>query len=181
MINRRVKLLQPNLVLPGSVLQLTPAVLKQYGLNGLVLDVDDTLVPTWTRDVSPEVLQWLTEIRRSTQLWLVSNNINENRIQRIAETLSVPYLHGAAKPSRRKLRQALTDINLPAAQVGMVGDRLFTDIVAGNRLGMFTILVEPILNRQEMSSKGVLRSFEFWLSRLLGASIASSSSASATE
>jgi HAD superfamily phosphatase (TIGR01668 family) len=172
-INRRVKLLQPDLVLEGSVLQLTPALLQAYGLKGLILDVDDTLVPTWTRDVSPEVSQWLAELRDSTQLWLVSNNINEHRIQRIGEALDVPYLHSAAKPSRRKLRQALEAINLPAAEVGMVGDRLFTDIIAGNRLGMFTILVEPILNPAEVSSKGVLRSFEIWFSRLLGASIIS--------
>jgi uncharacterized protein len=172
-INRRVKLLQPDLVLAGSVLQLTPTLLQEHGLKGLILDVDDTLVPTWTRDVSPEVTQWLTELRSSTQLWLVSNNMNEHRIQRIGAALDVPYLHSAAKPSRRKLRQALAAIDLPAAEVGMVGDRLFTDVVAGNRLGMFTILVEPILNPAEVSSKGVLRGFELWFSRRLGAKIVS--------
>jgi uncharacterized protein len=173
MINRRVRLLQPNLVLAGSVLQLTPAILQAHGLKGLILDVDDTLVPTWSRDIPPEVLQWLAEIRSTTQLWLVSNNINEARIQRIGETLNIPYIHSAAKPSRRKLRQALQSINLPPNQVGMVGDRLFTDVIAGNRMGMFTVLVEPIMNPTEASSKGLLRSFEIWFSRLLGASIAS--------
>ena len=55
----------------------------------------------------------------------------------------MPYILGAAKPSRRKLRQAVDGMNLPVDQVAMVGDRLFTDVLAGNRLGMFTILVEP--------------------------------------
>jgi len=26
----------------------------------------------------------------------------------------------------------------------MIGDRLFTDIIAGNRLGLYTILVKPL-------------------------------------
>lgn len=169
-----VRWLQPNLVLAGSVLQLTPALLQKRGLQGLILDVDDTLVPTWTKEVSPEILHWLNQIRSSGKLWLVSNNINQARIQRIAEAMDLPYLHGAGKPSRRKLRQALAAMELPPDRVGMVGDRLFTDVVAGNRLGMYTILVEPILDPTAKSVKAPVRAMEVWFSQIVGASLATS-------
>jgi hypothetical protein len=61
-------------------------------------------------------------------------------------------------------------MNLPMSQIGMVGDRLFTDVLAGNRLGMFTILVEPMLDSTPGSTLYSMRSLEVWLSNILGAS-----------
>jgi HAD superfamily phosphatase (TIGR01668 family) len=166
------KLLQPDLIMEGSILNLTKETVDKYGLKGLVLDVDETLVPITVGTVSPELVEWINEIRTYVALCLVSNNLNEWRIGSIARDLNLPYYLGAAKPSRRKIRAALNQMNLPINQVGMVGDRLFTDILAGNRLGMFTILVEPIVypNALVFASRP-LRDVEIWLSEILGASI----------
>lgn len=170
----RSSLLQPDLVLHDNILKLTPELLVQHRLKGLVLDVDETLVPIRESEVSPELVRWLLEIKDSVAIWLVSNNISRSRIQRIAQVLDLPYILGAQKPSRRKLKQAVTAMNLPYDQVAMVGDRLFTDVLAGNRLGMFTILVEPMVNPDaEIVRTAPLRSFEIWLSQLLGASLKS--------
>jgi uncharacterized protein len=168
-----LSLLQPDLVLHGSILSLTPAMIEQYGLKGLVLDVDETLVPTRERSVAPELLEWLAAMKQVVPLWLVSNNINRVRIGQIAETLDLPYILGAGKPSRRKLRQAVMAMDLPPYQVAMVGDRFFTDVLAGNRLGMFTILVEPMVNAAQEVRHDPLRSLEVWVSQLLGASLQS--------
>ncbi|MEY3221649.1 MAG: hypothetical protein RLZZ203_505 [Cyanobacteriota bacterium] len=168
----RNHLLQPDLILPGSILTLTPDIIQQCGLKGLVLDVDETLVPIRVGSTFPELQVWVETIRDSTTLWLVSNNLSEARIGSIARSLDLPYYLGAAKPSRRKIRAALQEMNLPAHQVGMVGDRLFTDILAGNRLGMFTILVEPIIHPDFTDLRThPIRNIEVWISEILGASI----------
>lgn len=164
-------ILQPDLILAGSVLKLTPDIIQKYGLKGLVLDVDDTLVPITASTASPELQQWVAEMRDYAALWLVSNNLSESRIGSIARSLNIPYYLGAAKPSRRKIRSALEGMNLPVHQVGMVGDRLFTDVIAGNRLGMFTILVEPIVHADTVLRTNPVRNFEVWVSEILGASI----------
>jgi len=168
-------LLQPNLILHGTVLDLTPEVLKEHGLKGLVLDVDETLVPFRTAQVSEELLPWVEAVRQVASLWLVSNNISEARIRRIGKTLDVPYISGAGKPSRRKLRRAVEAMQLPVEQVGMVGDRLFTDVLAGNRLGLFTVLVEPMLAPNQISNRSSVHSLEVWISQALGASLPSQS------
>ncbi|ABA23411.1 HAD-superfamily hydrolase subfamily IIIA [Trichormus variabilis ATCC 29413] len=165
------KFLQPDLILAGSVLNLTPDIIQHHQLKGLVLDVDETLVPITVGSASPELREWVEQIRSVTALWLVSNNMSEARIGGIARSLNLPYYLGAAKPSRRKIRAALQEMNLPVEQVGMVGDRLFTDVLAGNRLGMFTILVEPIIHPDAALRSHPIRNFEVWFSEILGASI----------
>lgn len=165
------KLLQPDLVLGGSVLSLTPEIIQKFALQGLVLDVDETLVPFNQGETTHEVRTWLTSLKPLVSLWLVSNNLNQSRIRRIAESLGVPYITGAGKPSRRKLRRATNAMNLPIHRIAMVGDRLFTDVLAGNRLGMFTILVDPMVHPGQGVRNTPIRSVEVTVSQLLGVSL----------
>ncbi|AUC60231.1 hydrolase YqeG [Cyanobacterium sp. HL-69] len=165
-------LLQPDLVLGDVVTKLSPSIIQEYGLKGLVLDVDETLVPFKQSIISTELMDWITEVRPLVDLWLVSNNLSKSRISAIASSLDVPFIFGARKPSRKKLRQAVDAMNHPVDKVAMVGDRLFTDVLAGNRLGMFTIFVEP-MESTEISKSPLfsIRNFEVWFSQKIGVSV----------
>ncbi|NEQ44203.1 MAG: YqeG family HAD IIIA-type phosphatase [Leptolyngbya sp. SIOISBB] len=165
--------LQPDLVLGQPVLGINLGLIKQHQLQGLILDVDETLVPIRESDTTTEVREWFASLKAQVPIWLVSNNLNEPRIRRIAESLSAPYITGAGKPSRRKLRRAAEAMQLPIGKIAMVGDRLFTDVLAGNRLGMFTILVEPMVTPMGKPGKYLVRSTEVWVSQRLGVSLQS--------
>ncbi len=161
--------LQPDLFLADNILSLTPQTLLDHHIKGIVLDVDETLVPISMPQITAELLLWIESVRAVIpQIWLVSNNVSETRIQRIAEALNVPYITGAGKPSRRKLRRAVEAMNLPAENVAMVGDRLFTDVLAGNRLGMFTVIVKPMVDPAEGKKRYLIHDLEFRISKALG-------------
>ncbi|MDT7945592.1 MAG: YqeG family HAD IIIA-type phosphatase, partial [Cyanobacteriota bacterium PSP.bin.10] len=140
------KLLQPDLVVAGTVLKLRAEDLWAWQVKGIIFDVDGTLVPSRQVEVDPAVAAWLEQLRPHFQIWLVSNNLNRSRIQQIGESLNLPYIHRAGKPSRRALRRAVAQMGLPVEAVAMVGDRLLTDILAGNRLGLVTVLVNSLLS-----------------------------------
>lgn len=164
-------LLQPSLVLGKPVIYLNAEILKQHHLEGLILDVDETLVPLKSRQASDELMIWINEIRQVAKIWLVSNNLSENRIGSIAQSLDLPYILGARKPSRKCLRQAADRMQLPVDKIAMVGDRLFTDVLAGNRLQMFTILVEPMVDPEIVDRSYPLRRLEVKISQWLGVSM----------
>jgi HAD superfamily phosphatase (TIGR01668 family) len=164
-------LLQPDLVLGSSILAVTPELLAKYQIEGMVLDVDDTIVPIGCSMADPALMMWIEQIKQLIPLWLVTNNPNQVRIGAIADSLSVPYFLSAAKPSRRKLRQAVEAMKIDPARVAMVGDRVFTDVLAGNRLGMFTILIEPIVSADTTAGFDLLRQVEFAVARLSGVSL----------
>ena len=141
--SRTRHLLRPSLVL-ASVLDITPAFLQAHGLKGLLLDLDNTLIPYGSYDERAEVSQWAREVQASgCSLYLLSNATRE-RARVWAARLGLPGVGLAGKPFAREYRRGLSSINLPAEQVGMVGDQLFTDVLGGNWSGMFTIMVRPI-------------------------------------
>lgn len=166
-----ISLLQPNLILGSTIFDLTLQVLREQQIKGLILDVDETLVPFRQKETSPELKNWIKEIKAEIPIWLVSNNISYSRIGKIAESVDLPFISSAKKPSRRKLNEAATAMNLPASEIAMVGDRLFTDVLAGNRAGMFTILVEPMVDPLVAVRSHPIRDFEIWFSQLLGVSL----------
>ena len=164
-------LLEPNLILGDTILHLTPDIVRKNNLKGLILDVDETLVPMRQKQASEDLLKWANTMKRVANIWLVSNNLSQKRIGRIAENLELPYLLGAKKPSRKKLRKAVDAMDLRPQEVAMVGDRLFTDVLAGNRLGLFTVLVEPMLDPLKADRQYRIHNAEVFVSKLLGASL----------
>jgi len=174
------QLIAPDLVLSAPIYAITPKLMESLGLRGLILDVDNTLIGDDESEVSEEIRLWVQLMRPSYSIWLASNNFSDRRIQKVAESLNLPYRSRAAKPSRRVVRQVLEAMKLPPMQVAMVGDRLFTDTIVGNRLGLFTILVQPpceeIAFKPSISSifkarSSFLRNWEIWIARKSGVKI----------
>jgi HAD superfamily phosphatase (TIGR01668 family) len=131
-------------MLDTSLAQLPLERLYQGRIKALILDVDRTLLPRRHSEMPAAMEQWLREAQQHLRVHLFSNNPSKRRIGAVARQLDLPFTTSAGKPRRSALRQVLAELGLPPHQVAMVGDRLFTDVLAGNRLGLFTVLVKPV-------------------------------------
>ena len=56
-------------------------------------------------------------------------------------------MYFAKKPLKSGFKKAQEKLKEPSQNIAVVGDQIFTDIVGGNRCKMFTILVEPIAEK----------------------------------
>jgi HAD superfamily phosphatase (TIGR01668 family) len=163
------ELLEPNWVAKGSLADLPLEVFTDLNIKALVLDVDCTLLPRHSHEIPADVLVWLQKARLQWRLHLFSNNPNRRRIEVIANAFALPFTAAAGKPRRGPLRLVLNQLQLPAPQVALIGDRVFTDVLAGNRLGLFTVLVHPVGRDGKPSGNHRLQRGERTLARWLGA------------
>lgn len=162
------RLLQPDWLLERTLAELPLQELRDRGIAALVLDVDRTMLPRRQAQLPPSARLWLEEARRQLPIHLLSNNPSRQRIGAVAEELGVPFTTSAGKPRRSALRRVLEQLQLPQGQVALIGDRLFTDVIAGNRLGLYTVLVKPIDPDGQPCQRDRLQKLEIRLAHWLG-------------
>ncbi len=85
----------------------------------------------------------------------------------IADELDLEFTYSGGKPSKRKLKKILDKIPYSAHEVAIIGDRVFTDILVGNRLGMYTILVDSVDYYGEKIERNKFQSIERYIARLI--------------
>lgn len=123
--------------------------LKQQGVIGIITDLDNTLVGAGVPLAPPPLAAWLTSAQEAGfRIVIVSNN-NADRVSRFAEPLSLPYIYRAKKPLHAAYKKALSMLDMRPEQCAMIGDQLLTDVLGGNRLGLYTIWVKPIALEDE--------------------------------
>lgn len=143
-----------------SVENLTPRFLREQGIKGLILDVDNTLTTHDNPQPKEEVGEWLDRMREAgIKMMILSNNTGE-RVEPFARVLGLPYIAKGKKPLKSGVRRALAAMGTAPGETLMVGDQVFTDILAGKNGGLPTLLVRPI--RPE---KALFFRFKRWLER----------------
>ena len=131
-----------------SVYDISPRALVACGIRGVILDLDNTLVPWGARAAPPELFGWITAGRTEGLRFCIVSTNRGPRVARLAAALGLPAVTGALKPRRGALRRALGVMGTTPTTTALVGDQLFTDILGGNRLGLHTILVRPQSKRE---------------------------------
>jgi HAD superfamily phosphatase (TIGR01668 family) len=114
------------------------------GYRGIITDLDNTLVGAKVPLAYPELIAWFELVKKTGfQLIIVSNN-HLARVSNFAVPLDLQFVHEARKPSLKPFQKAVKMMGLSNTETIVVGDQMLTDVYGGNRLGLFTVLVQPI-------------------------------------
>lgn len=153
-----LRLLTPDVVC-GSLYTLDLDSLAQRGIRGLMVDLDNTLVAYKNRDVTDEAVAWVQDAQAHGFRICITSNARTARVRHFAEALAIPGIPNAAKPVSRPFRKAMRILQTAPEQSAIIGDQLFTDVLGGNRVGVHTVLVNP-LSTVELGATKVMRRLE---------------------
>ena len=138
-----------------SILELDLEELKKVGIRGVIFDLDNTLVE-WKKDtLDPEVITLIERFKTEGFKLCILSNALEHRVENVAKILDVPYVSRAVKPRKSPFRKALEIMGTAPEATAVVGDQLFTDILGGNRMELYTIWTPPLSPTEFLSTRAV--------------------------
>lgn len=144
--------LKPDLYVT-NVLDIPLEELAARGIKGLIIDLDNTITEWNSYDLKEEIVTWFKKLQHyKLKSCIVSNN-GRQRVEKIGVALGIPAIHKAGKPRQRAFRQAMMVLGTDEQSTAVVGDQIFTDVLGGKRLGLFTILVKPLHPREFIGTR----------------------------
>ncbi|MCG0278415.1 MAG: YqeG family HAD IIIA-type phosphatase [Thermanaeromonas sp.] len=133
--------------------------LSRRGIRGLIIDLDNTVTQWGCATLDTRVQEWFSNLRSyGMGACLLSNN-RQKRVEAVARELGIPALFRAGKPRGRAFRQAMALLGTSPAETAVIGDQIFTDVLGGNLLDLYTILVVP-LDKKEFLLTRLIRLVE---------------------
>ncbi len=144
-----------NLVIPNSyqknIFEINYKQLKENGYINLIFDIDNTIMPVNDTYVTDELKEFINKLKKEFNICLVSNNSLE-RVNPIKEKLKVLVISNANKPQKEAFDKSLKMLKSTKKNTVMIGDQMLTDIVGGNKYGLYTILVEPFKKKYDIKT-----------------------------
>ncbi|MBU0686275.1 MAG: YqeG family HAD IIIA-type phosphatase [Candidatus Margulisbacteria bacterium] len=138
--------------------------LKDKGIKALILDLDDTLLPKTSSDITPKLFEFIEGLKMAGfKVCISSNNRFPKRVAFISRELELPYMSLAFKPLPQPFKKALELLGSKKKETAIIGDQLFTDILGGNLFGIHTIMVMPITGETNLLRQIMRRAEKFFL------------------
>ena len=128
----------------ASVLSIEPRALVERGFKGVLLDVDNTLMPRTDAQVPARMADWVQRCQEAGLATLVLSNSFQDRVLGAVEQLGTQFIGKAMKPLPGGYRKACRQLGLHPQELVMVGDQTYTDILGAHLAGMHAILVQPL-------------------------------------
>lgn len=133
-------------ILVDSVTDLTPQMLRQRGIELLMLDFDNTIVPYTTNDPTEEMAQWLRRMLASDVKICVVSNSKRDRVKIFCEKYGIDCITRAKKPFPNGIRRCLEKYGRKPEECALAGDQIYTDTLGARSCGLQAILVKAINN-----------------------------------
>ncbi len=136
-----------------SVHSITPELLGENNISGLLLDLDNTLTTHDNPRPADGVIEWIETMKESGIKMLIVSNNHFERVKPFADKLGLEFICEGKKPLSDGFNRAQKRMNIPFKNLAVVGDQIFTDVLGANIRRVRCIYVFPI----EHEKKGFLK------------------------
>ncbi len=126
-----------------NVFNIDEVFLRENEIEGLILDLDNTLSMHGSPAAEEGVFEWLALMNTlGVKMMVVSNN-TKKRVTPLVTELGLPFIAFGCKPMPFGILKAVKNLGVDKRRLAVVGDQIFTDVIGGNICGIKTVLVEP--------------------------------------
>ena len=133
-------------IIVNALTDLSPDLLKSRGVELLMLDFDNTIVPYTTDIPTPEMEQWLRDMLASDIRICVVSNSKRERVKIFCAKYGNDVITHAKKPFHKGINECLTKYGKMPEECAIAGDQIYTDTLGGRTAGCKAILVKAIDN-----------------------------------
>ena len=150
-------LFRPN-IYKKNIYDINYGLLKKEGIKCLIFDLDNTLGLISHKRCPDEAKELIKKLQKDFIVVISSNN-TKKRLKPYLNELGIEGTSWSMKPSIKSLIYIKTKYKLHKNEMCMIGDQIVTDVLAGNRFRIKTILVDP-LGEKDLKITGLNRKLE---------------------
>lgn len=114
------------------------------GIKCLLFDLDNTIAPIGVKEPTKKVKELFDDLKKMGFKIIIFSNSGSKRLEPFREQLQVEVNPHSMKPLKRSFIRIMDKHELKDSEVAIIGDQFLTDIIGGNKVGITTILVNPI-------------------------------------
>lgn len=138
--------LRPNLYLK-SIQDINIYALKRSGIKYVFCDLDNTLVPHFTKLPNSLSINFINELRQNDIKVIICSNNSKKRVEQFCNHVNVDdFIYNCQKPFAHKIKKIMKKYDIHPEDALVIGDQFITDVWVANRLGFKSILVLPIID-----------------------------------
>ena len=148
---------RPN-IYKKSIFDIPYKKLQEEGIRCLIFDLDNTLGLISHKNCPEETKKLIEKLKKDFTVLIISNNTRK-RIQFYLDDLGIDGVAWSMKPSIKGLVHVKNKYHFKKKEMCIIGDQIVTDILAGKRYRIKTVLVDP-LGEQDLKITGLNRKIE---------------------
>lgn len=139
--------------------------LKKKGIKCLLFDLDNTLIQVREDLPTKKVKDLFAYLEKDFKVIILSNS-NRKRLTPFKEGLNVDTSASSKKPFKKKYLKIMKIYKFKEFEIAAIGDQILTDIYGANKVGITSILINPIGGNEKLGTR-INRFFEKFIYKYL--------------
>ncbi len=126
--------------------------LASIGIKCIIFDLDNTIAPINVKTPPKEAIELMFKIKDLGMRPILMSNSGKTRVEPFRNGLEIDSCASAKKPLSKNYKKILSIYKMTPEQIACVGDQFLTDILGANKMGMTSILVNPISKKDHAAT-----------------------------